>query len=434
MAQIVIVLSIMAVFVAAARSRGDAFGVFIFVLLTHGMFVHFFGAELHHLPFFTGLATIPVVLFGSARFKVDWVSLGAVALFFVAIVLSLLASADIEVSMLKAIAYVKPLLVCLLLAGALTSKLDLSRAASYVVIAAVTGAMFNLYQQITGSQISYNEWDTSLSRAASLRADPNDTAMLLLAALPIAYYKIVNASKAITRLLYLACAGGIVIGIIMTGSRAGFVVLVSVGVAIMLHNPRVPRHRVISWPSPRNLVLALILGVAAFIAAPGYYWDRMATLMSGQEVGGAQSLYDRKTLLVQGIDAWLENPIFGAGVGQFHNSLYGSYATSPSSERKAVAHNMYLEFLVESGVVGLMAFLSIVFIAIRRFILLDRETFSFNEERYIGYGFAGGTFAMLVMGMTLSQGYNPILWCFLGCGLASKRWVRPTSKQLRRRL
>jgi O-antigen ligase len=66
--------------------------------------------------------------------------------------------------------------------------------------------------------------------------------------------------------------------------------------------------------------------------------------------GGGSGLGKRQRLWALGINAWLEEPITGIGYGQFER-IFGT---------DIGLHNTYLIYLVETGIVGLVLFASIV--------------------------------------------------------------------------
>lgn len=425
MAQAILICTILILVITGFKSRIHGLGIWLFVLITHGIFVHLFGDGLQHMPLFMGLAMIPVAIFSRDGFKVDILPISLLFLFFASISVSFLVNGGDASSVEKVIAYIKPMFVCFLVFGCIKNRETLSVIARYVIAAAIIGSLFNIYQQIFGVHLLLNPWDKSLSRAAGLRGDPNDTAMLLLLALPLIYYKLINSHKEFKKYIYLVSAFMVIVGVVLTGSRAGFAVMALFAGALVMHKAKESRPKIFNIPSLKNIFLVIIFSVVAVLAAPGYYWERMSTLISGEEIHQSQSLYGRKYLLVRGFEIWLENPIVGVGPGQFHDAIYGGniIISKKESSKNAVAHNMYVEFLAEFGILGFGVFMSLCVLAIRNFLRIDYLLFKNNKDQYIGYGYALGLFSMLLMGFTLSQGYNSVLWFVLGIGLGAGRWL-----------
>ena len=412
------------------RSRGGLLGLWVFVLMTHGMFVYFFGEGLRHLPMYMGFIVISLLVINGGNYQLSKGSLILVLSFLFTILISFLVNEGDASSINKIIMYAKPMLVCLVVAGYIKGFKDVDSIAFYIILAATIGSIFNIYQQVYGIQLSANEWDSSLSRAAGLRGDPNDTAMLLGMATPFVYFKYINGNKKNHKLFYGLCAALIVIGIVLTGSRAGFLVMAGIAGAIMIHKPKASRLKIFNWPTPRNIMIIFVLLVMAVFLAPKYYWERMATLISGEEMGASQSLYSRGYLLQKGFGIWLSNPIIGVGPGKFHEAMYGDQVVKIEAKKQAVAHNMYIEFLAEFGIVGFIAFMGIVTLSIRRLLRLDKYLYRTSSYEHIGYMTALSLLSMLVFGFTLSQGYNSVMWFIIAIGISSGNWI---SAELRRR-
>lgn len=420
----------LAVMLAAIWGSAHVFGVWAFVLLVHGMLVYWFGESLQQLSLIVGVLAVSLALIGKREFSARLLPACLIVGFLLAVMLSFLVTWGDESTLAKVITYVKPLAVCFLLTGLVKSDRELYVIATYVLAAAAIGSLFNVYQQVTGTQVNANEWNSALSRTASLRADPNDTAMLLLSALPLAYMKVMNSSG-FWRSSWLALSGLIVVGVVLTGSRGGFVVLAIIVIALLVHRPNAVRGKIIGMPSAPKLVTVALLALVGIALAPDYYWDRMGTLVSGKEIGQSESLYNRKLLLDRGIEAWMDNPVVGVGPGQYHQAVHGrDMLSAGETGNKVVAHNMYLEFLVEFGLVGFFIFMAIGSVAVTRLFRFDMANRSERHLRSVGYGYALGLLAMLVMGLTLSQGYNPVLWFYLGLGLALERVKAATPSTL----
>lgn len=386
--------------------------------MTHGMLVYFLGSDVQHAPMYCGVWVFMMLLVRPPGFRWDGTTIILISAFAALINLSFVISGADGTYTGRLVQYIKPLLLCLIATGAVLSRSELSKVSMYLLSSAVLGAGFNIYQQYTGTQVVYDEWDPLLSRAASLSADPNDTAMLMLAAVPFAALKVVRRGPFMHRFAYAGVTALIVGGIVLTGSRAGFIILLLVALSILIVSPCRKRLTLVLPSRAKMFTVLAGVFVAVLFFAPSYYWPRIATLITGKEVGSATSLYNRQQLLSKGMDAWLQNPLLGVGPGQYYTVLNGSN-TVYQGERGSVAHNMYIEFLVEFGLLGLCAFLAIIVTAWLRLVRsLDVDLDEVGTTASVGYGYAIAFAAMLGMGFTLSQGYNPILWLFIGFGLA----------------
>jgi O-antigen ligase len=85
---------------------------------------------------------------------------------------------------------------------------------------------------------------------------------------------------------------------------------------------------------------------------------------------GGEGFETRRGILENGVRAFLQDPIVGVGLGAFGAATTGALA------KDIVAHNTFLSVLVETGIVGGVAFLAILLALIlmtRRMPVLERR-------------------------------------------------------------
>src|SRR5699024_6802809 len=75
-------------------------------------------------------------------------------------------------------------------------------------------------------------------------------------------------------------------------------------------------------------------------------------------------------------DAFKEKPFFGYG----GSSRTSRWLTSQFYGEQAVIHNLYLEILVNYGLVGLFGFGGIIYLAFKDYIYIKKQVF-FNNNR-----------------------------------------------------
>ncbi|TDG00147.1 O-antigen ligase family protein [Paenibacillus piri] len=92
------------------------------------------------------------------------------------------------------------------------------------------------------------------------------------------------------------------------------------------------------------------------------------------------SVLERGTFYVDAIKLWKDYPVLGAGGGAWA-ALYEKYQNNPYVSRQA--HNFFLQYLVETGIVGLLVFLafiaSIVYFFIKSYMKASQE----QRDRYL---------------------------------------------------
>lgn len=174
--------------------------------------------------------------------------------------------------------------------------------------------------------------------------DLNYLAYMYSVSILVAVYLATNSSPVdrFCRWFYWGLAVLCALGTFLTGSRGGFVSLVTAGVFAMILAGMARR---------RILTVLQILAVAVFIYVLVQYVVPVALL---NRVTQEQSVEadPRAVIWARGWAAFLQSPILGVGAG-----AYG-LATAVSGERASVAHNTFLSVLVELGVIGIALYLT----------------------------------------------------------------------------
>ena len=199
----------------------------------------------------------------------------------------------------------------------------------------------------------------------------NDYALIILTSIPLAAFYASN-KKSKNKLLRLAawCYCPVAaFGVLMTGSRMGFVILLFAVLLILL------------WHLRRRPVYALVLiaMVAVFVVQvpdwmPTSTFERLASTTEALRSGeGGWSL--RLQIWRAGLKTFPRHPIIGAGSGSFP-TVTGPELESSVSKGLA-AHNAYLRVLVELGVVGLFLFCTMLVTAVAYAVRMP------NRERFL---------------------------------------------------
>jgi O-antigen ligase len=184
--------------------------------------------------------------------------------------------------------------------------------------------------------------------------NPNDLATALNLLLPFAV-ALTLVSKGLARLFYLVCAAVLAVGIMVTLSRGGFLGLIASGGVLLWKLGRGRRLQT-------TLAAGLICGIL-FVVMPGGYGARIATIINNEEDQTGSAL-ERRELMERAASLAVDRPVVGVGMGNFH--IY--------SIREKEAHNAYLEIAAELGVMGLIAYLIVIFAPLRSLRRIERQT------------------------------------------------------------
>ena len=211
--------------------------------------------------------------------------------------------------------------------------------------------------------------------------DPNDLAMTLTLAVPMAWYL---GTVFQNRVLRLFCRAYLPFGLLavgLTGSRGG---MLTAGVALMI----VPLS--MTKLTPGRLIAAMItLAITATVAAtyvPEKVVERLATTSSDIS---RLSFGGRVKFWVAGLEAFTHKPLMGYGTGGFVRAIYPILGSV-----SLVAHNSFISLLVEEGIVGLLLYLTMMLAVLGAVLRLPK----FDRR-----------FALLLLA-TLFVAMSPLTW------------------------
>lgn len=219
------------------------------------------------------------------------------------------------------------------------------------------------------------EGATSLTLGAQFRSagpigEPNRYAQVLVVLLPLAALRFRRDRSPALRWLAVASAALIFGAIALTFSRGAMLTAVLIFGMLAYFRFVRPLHMVVAALSLILLVLALDPQAALRFASLGEVKSLLTNRTSGyKEPTQSQtgipdtSVVRRYVLNVAAWHVFLDHPILGVGPGHF-----AEYYSLPYSNRvglieqlkKYRGHNLYLETLAETGILGLASFLAII--------------------------------------------------------------------------
>jgi O-Antigen ligase len=282
-----------------------------------------------------------------------------------------------------------------------------------------------------------------LRRITGGLGDSNWLAVTLATILPLNIFWWRMARGWMTRCLSLAAAGLQALALVLSYTRSGFLGLF---VAVIY----------LTWR--RVIPVSTIFKGGAIVVLVGLIWlppgfmERVLSLNYLQN--GSTPM--REDLTGTALQFALEHPILGYGYGQFGVKFIETINTNVSSRigawgfelARAIedgreekhnigAHNLYLEIMVEYGLVGLVPFVAFMLLAIADCRVATPRTDP--ELELLGLCLAAGLISFMVCGMFVHAKYLKILWIVAGLaaayrrvavteGWASLRKVRPMAR------
>lgn len=271
-----------------------------------------------------------------------------------------------------------------------------------------TGLYFWLYPDMEAVFLAGGGW---LGRITSLLFHYNSLAGYLNAVIPLALAVAVLAKETATRRLAflslsLSCAATY-----FTASRGGLVALGALFVFGLFYLR--PRKKTMAATLSAVLVAsAIVLLISAGIP------DRT---QSGRLQTMDNFTLDSRLALWGAAGAiFVEHPILGAGFGTYRFALQ-QYV--PGINDQLDAHNLYLQTLAETGVIGFVVFFLMIWACYRSAFNLIKDSDSLS--RIVGFAVCGCVGATLIHGMVdyifiASPQFGNLFWLLLGLGVAAR--------------
>ncbi len=252
------------------------------------------------------------------------------------------------------------------------------------------------------------------SRLGGTLGEPNELAAVLVAGMVLAVaLAFVVQAKPLVRYSLLGAAAICLLCNFLTLSRGGLIALAVAMVAAVFVGGR--------WRAAATALAVLAVGSVVvffgFVATP----DQRGRVT---EVGGGSGRSDIWTVGWRMVQA---HPLNGVGVGQFQTSAV-HYLIAPGTIRRSdliidtpkVAHNIYLQVLAETGVVGLVPFLIILGFSLLCALRAARE---FERRKDMGMELMSRAVFVALVGILaadffVSSQFSKQLWLLLGLGPA----------------
>jgi O-antigen ligase len=333
-------------------------------------------------------------------------------------VLMLLAVLSVPFSLYRGLSFdflrndlIKNFVLFCLVAASVRHFADLRRFAAVTVLGASIYALYVfLYIPIGES-----------GRLANLvYYDANDLGMLLVATLPLALFFVARGNGFIAK---SAAAGAIVLFILMaikSGSRGAFLGLIAVALYFLFRFKGV---------STKVRVTVIAVGACFMLIKGGQeYWTMMGTMLnpksdynwSGNSESGRMDVWKR------GVGYMLHRPVTGVGISAFPvaEGTISSLAERQSfglGLKWSAAHNSFIQIGAELGVLGLLAFIVLLYRAYRT-ARADTSTRDRQSDcDLFGVALAGSLVGYIVTGFWLSQAYAAFTFVLLALIVARAR-------------
>lgn len=306
-------------------------------------------------------------------------------------------------------------LIFLIIASTVQSRLLAQVAAAAFVLGAVLSVAYGLAGGVSGSEAANTA--SYGGRLGGATGDPNFLAAGVVPAIALTAALLASARELPSRMRTLMIGAGLVtlailmVGVVASQSRGGLVaLLISMAIAFFAF----PRQR--RWVAS---ILLVLLGVAAvaFALSPG-------ALQRVTAAGNGSGRADEWTIAWRVLAA---HPVTGAGDANFV-AVARDYTRAPGTLTEAqylvdqphVAHNTFLQFLSETGIVGFALFVTIGAACMRAAWVAARRFAAFGDwpMEALACGVVVALGAMLTASAFISAEVDQRLWTLLALGPA----------------
>lgn len=268
-------------------------------------------------------------------------------------------------------------------------------------ISSIVSAVFVIFQGQIG--------ETALSslRGEGLSGGANTAARYFIVAIAFMYYLFSLAKSSWTRLLILLGIGMLLVGVLFTVSRTGMLLVVSLAGLLLLQRGSI-RHK-----AGFLLIFLVVISLTVLFSDSliNIFSLIIPSILRGTDTVGLRYAYWQA-----GWRMWLAHPITGIGIGQFQYNVlaYSQNILIPGIRihAGAGAHNMYVQVLAETGLVGFIFFIGIL--ANSLYLLLRAGNSKGDEWFRIVQIWVVTLILLLLGGITKHDHYDKLLWLVIG--------------------
>lgn len=268
-------------------------------------------------------------------------------------------------------------------------------------------ALYGIYQYIAGVEIPSTWVDQAevgiRTRAFSFIGSPNVLGSFTILNISIAFAAFMASNNWLKKRIYLGVTGISALCLVFTLSRGAWLVFFFAFILLAL------------WLDKRIIIALLMLAIITPVAVPSVY-NRMAYMLSPQYVASS-SEGGRISGWSQAVEYWQGEPTTGLGLGRFGGGV--AIANFPKSAYSV--DNYYLKLGTETGLMGISAFLYLIFSVLRR----GKRAVDNTADPYLrvlGTGIFVALIAILGHNMVENLFEFPLIstyfWFFLGVLLA----------------
>ncbi len=345
-------------------------------------------------------------LYFNLELKMQYIFL-PVILFLISATVSMFISPDLRsaAGIWKAY-FVEPFMFFMVFIDVIDNMKKIDKTVWAVVLSVLFPSLFALYQKITGDFISNSFWQNEdTRRVVSVYGYPNAIALYFV---PVIIFGFILLKKYIrNKVLFLSvflilCFS--FLSVVFAKSKGGFIALAFALVVFVFVN----WYRV--WIKYWKRFLFISLAGLLIVFGVGYFLGVFETFTS---FAGGGSWDVRRYIWTRSFDMLLDRPVLGAGLAGYQD-VFSLYHTKKYIEIFLYPHNILLNFWSETGVLGVITFLWILYVMIKKAIYNIMLEYSIYKAVFLAY-----ITAILVHGIVdvpyFKNDLSVFFWYVMGC-------------------
>ena len=284
------------------------------------------------------------------------------------------------------------------------------------IFSAFIVALYGIIQNFFGVSSTESWIDEEMFSDIQLRVysffnNPNVLGEFLVLTIPVAVALIWNRVKDSHKVLFVAILLSMVACMIFTWSRGAWLgMMIAVALFLVMADKR--------WMFAGTLAL-LLIPITLYITGNSAIIERFISIGNTQDTSTAYRVSIWQASINMISDFW----VGGIGIGSdSYTTIYPSYAL-PGARFALHSHNLYLQFLVETGIVGIVSLFGVLFGFLKTVLATSvvrkiKESDSAKILVALGAGFIGFMF----QGLTDYVWYNykilMIFWIIIALGIS----------------
>lgn len=410
------------------------YGLSIFIFITtaqvSNVAIQFYGAPSIAQPLaglLMGVILLRIVLY--KELSLNWGRIAPVlAIYIFALFVSMLNAYDFTISSGAFIGFFKDALGGVIVVLLIQRPISFRQAIWALIIAGIFMGTISVIQKITNTfdnpYFGFGGWESqtageqSRSRLTGPYDNPNAFSQVMVVIFALALERLWHEKRSLLRIFAAWSAIVSSLAIVFTYSRGGVLTLIAtIGILFLQNRPRI-----------LPIVMTLIVGLALVQFLPTDYTQYISTIQDLIPTQSNDQVTDPsfRGRLSENIAAWrmfLDNPLFGVGLGNFEVQ-YQNYSRQIGLDSRRVTRtpaSLYLEILSEQGLVGVIPFILLIYTI---FAGLRSARFQFSlaglqDQSNITMGLTAGFAGYMIAAVVKNSAYSNVYWILVGVALSA---------------